>query len=777
MARAGDGVGGHLTAILESGSSEEEEEEDEEAAPAQHPPLDPVPDDTESRLAELEQASQALLAELAALDTEVELEQQCWQRAQAFSAQENAQLERLSLARSPKGTPEVTPEEVTPVMTPEVAPEEVTHTEVPPEEPPTHTQLPAPQEDLSQLLEHHRDLQAQLQHLHTQLELEREEQQRLRAALAASQRALRSFKRVSQIVTQDYCQALEQLELEQDLRCHAEAFAHQMLVQQKEAKRQSSILLRSAAPNSQILEALQELEKLSRELEETRQERRQREQELEQQREELQRAREALEEEREEKRELRERLEGLEKEVGSLWEQLAQPPQSHPEVPPPPPLPPPAATAIPADPLATLRQRKARKSREQSDSGTEDIHARAVQEMLERIRTGIVLRPARARPSPCQEQELEQQREELQRAREALEEEREEKRELRERLEGLEKEVGSLWEQLAQPPQSHPEVPPPPPLPPPAATAIPAEGGDRVTDLSPPVPSGVTSCPPRSPLATLRQRKARKSREQSDSGTEDIHARAVQEMLERIRTGIVLRPARARPSPCQDSMTSKRRSAALELQGILGALRRPSRRRSRKSRDQQLGSVLELGSILERRRRALDASMGDSVGNSMGNNSMGNQSMGNNSMGNSMGINSFGTNSMRSSMGTNSMGTNSMGTNSMGTNSMGTNSMGTNSMGTNSMGTNSMGTNSMSTNSMGTSSTGTNSMRNSTGAQERDGAGKEPDAGNRNKDQEQDTDKDKDTDTASVPFRPRGLGGLPRTRPRPRWAWDSGDNA
>ncbi|XP_039579971.1 shootin-1-like [Passer montanus] len=547
MAWAGDGVGGHLTvlarvpaAILESGSSEEEEQEDEEAAPGQHPPLDPVPDDTETRLAELEQASQALLAELEALDTEVELEQRCWQRAQAFSAQENARLERLSLARSPKGTPEVTPEEVTPVMAPEVTPEEVTpvmapevtpeevtHTEVPPEEPPAPTQLPAPQEDLSQLLEHHRELQAQLQHLHTQLELEREEQQRLRAALAASQRALRSFKRVSQIVTQDYCQALEQLELEQDLRCHAEAFAHQMLLQQKEAKRQSSILLRNATPNSQILEALQELEKLSRELEETRQEQRQREKELEREREELRRAREALQEEREEKRELRERLEGLEKEVGSLREQLAQQP----------------------------------------------------------------------------------------------------------------------------PPQGHPEVPPPPPLPPPAATAGPAD-----------------------PLATLRQRKARKSREQSDAGTEDVHARAVQEMLERIRTGIVLRPARARPSPCQDSMTSKRRSAALELQGILGALRRPSRRRSRKSREQQPGSVLELGSILERRRRALDASVGDSAGNSMGNQSMGNQSMGN-----SMGTTSMGTNSMRDSVGTNSKGNQSMGTNSTG-NSTGTNSMGTNSM-------------------------------------------------------------------------------------------------
>ncbi|XP_056346835.1 shootin-1-like [Oenanthe melanoleuca] len=503
-----------------------------------HLPLDPVPGDAEARLAQLEQASQALLAELAALDTEVELEQRCQQRAQAFPAQggtgtgpqncpfvgtkvkqEHVQLERLSLAR----TPEVTPEPVAP-------------TELPPEEHPTPTPAPAPQ-DLSQLLDQHRDLQEQLQHLHTQLELEREEQQRLRAALGASQRALRSFKRVSQIVTQDYCQALEQLELEQDLRCHAEAFAHQMLVQQKEAKRQSSILLRSAGPDSQILEALQELGKLSRELEETRRERRQREKELEEQ--------------------------------------------------------------------------------------------------------------------------LEEQREQLDRARAELEEEREEKRELRERLEGLEKEVGSLREQLTSP-QSHPEVPPPPPLPPPAATAVPAD-----------------------PLATLRKRKAPKNRERSDPGTEDIRARAVQEMLERIRTGIVLRPARERPHLRQDSVASKRRSAALELQGILGAPRRPSRRRSGRSRDPQRA---ELGAILERRRRALDASLGE--------NSTGNNSTGNNSIGNST-----------------------------------------------------------------------------------DGAGKRLDTGNRDTDtdtdRDKDTDRDTDRDKDSVPFRPRGLGGLPRTRPLPRRDRDS----
>lgn len=33
---------------------------------------------------------------------------------------------------------------------------------------------------------------------------------------------------VSHIISQDYCEAMQQLELEQDLRLHAEAFAHEV---------------------------------------------------------------------------------------------------------------------------------------------------------------------------------------------------------------------------------------------------------------------------------------------------------------------------------------------------------------------------------------------------------------------------------------------------------------------------------------------------------------------------------------------------------------------
>ncbi|XP_049686803.1 shootin-1-like isoform X4 [Accipiter gentilis] len=412
MAWAGEGAG-QLAAILESESSEEEEEEEEEAAMVQqHQPLGQEVGEAEERLAELEQASQALLAELTALETEFEIERTCRQRAESYAAQvkqENKQLKRLSLApTAPPALP----------------------MEVPPEEDPDPAQhygqqLEDLQEKISWLLAQRKDLtiqvqelQRQNQDLQNQLEMGQGERQRLRAALGTSQRALKSFKKVSQIVTQDYCEAVQQLELEQDLRLQAEVFAHEMLVQKKEANRQSMILLQNSEPSAQLLAALQEVGRLTRALEEARQEQQQRVKELEEQLgrrpepEELDLARAALAAAEDEKLQLRKRLQeaekrlaGLEEEVESLQEKLGQdpPPQSRtPEPaapvppPPPPPLPPPAPT-VPVDPLLAIRQRKGLANLQRSKPEADDAKARAVQEMMERIKHGVVLRPAKER--------------------------------------------------------------------------------------------------------------------------------------------------------------------------------------------------------------------------------------------------------------------------------------------------------------------------------------------------------------------------------------------
>ncbi|XP_065518844.1 shootin-1-like isoform X2 [Lathamus discolor] len=415
MAWAAEGTG-QLTAILESGSSEEEEEEekeeeDEEAAVVQHPRHGQELGEAEQRLAELEQASQALLAELSALETQFEIERTCRERAEAYAAQvkqENKQLKRLSLAPA--------------------APEALLE-EVPPEEDPDPAQcygqqLEALQKKISWLLEQRKDLTSQVQELQRlnqdlqdRLELGQEEQQRLRAALGSSQRALRSFKRVSHIISQDYCEAVQQLELEQDLRLHAEAFAHEMLVQKEEARRQSCVLLQGKGPSAPLLAALRDVGSLSRELEEARREQRQRVQELEEELgkrpgpEELDEARAALAAAEEEKLQLRtqlqeaeQRLRELQEEVGLLQEKLAQDPpvQSQaptvpaPPPPPPPPLPPPVP-AVPVDPLLAIRQRKGLVNPQRCKPEAEDAKARAVQEMMERIKNGVVLRPAKDR--------------------------------------------------------------------------------------------------------------------------------------------------------------------------------------------------------------------------------------------------------------------------------------------------------------------------------------------------------------------------------------------
>ncbi|KAM9236244.1 LOW QUALITY PROTEIN: shootin-1-like [Leptosomus discolor] len=395
--------GAFSAALLEGRSSEEEEEEEEEEEAAvvqQQPPLSPERGEAEERLAELEQASQALLAELSALEMEFEIERTCRQRAEAYAAQvkqENKHLKRLSLALPREAPPEEDPEPA--------------------------QQLKDLQEKLSWLLAQRKDLnqvqelQRENQDLQDELETVQGERQRLRAALGTSQRALKSFKRVSQMVTQDYWEAVQQLELEQDLRLHAEA-CHEMLVQKQEANRQSTILLQSAEPSAQLLAALQEVGRLTRALEEAGQEQQQRVQELEEQLrrrpepEELDVARAALAAAEEEKLQLRKRLQeagrlaGLEEEVGSLREKLAQdpPPQSQtPETlapvppPPPPPLPPPRPPAVPVDPLAAVRQRKGLANPQHCKAGGDDAKARAVQEMMERIKNGVVLRPTKER--------------------------------------------------------------------------------------------------------------------------------------------------------------------------------------------------------------------------------------------------------------------------------------------------------------------------------------------------------------------------------------------
>ncbi|XP_025069077.1 shootin-1-like isoform X2 [Alligator sinensis] len=356
---------------------------------------------------------------MSALETEYEIERSCREQAEVYAAQvsqENKQLKRISLALMPMLD-----------QLPGDLLDLASKVESPPDAGPEPLQqLRELQEKISTLLGEKKELSLQVQELQgetralrEQVEEEHEERRSLQAALDRSQWALKTLKRMSQRVTQDYGNILQQLELEQDLRQHAEVFAHQMLVKQKEANRQSLILMQSTGPSAQLLKALEEVAALTRMMEEAKQEHLEKVQGLEgqlkvrPQQEQLDAAQAALAGAEEETRQLRQRLQEAEERNAALTEkiqhleeklagapvmepkELEEAPAPPPPPPPPPPPLPPTDLSTPADPLLLIKQRKGVRKQMPGEPRVDDAKARAVDEMMARIKSGVVLRPAR----------------------------------------------------------------------------------------------------------------------------------------------------------------------------------------------------------------------------------------------------------------------------------------------------------------------------------------------------------------------------------------------
>ncbi|XP_053885619.1 shootin-1-like [Malaclemys terrapin pileata] len=412
---AGDSIS-QLPAIPESDS---ESSEDEEVAT--HEALLQERDEAKEKLSEFEQASQRLLAELSALEVEYEIEVSCRKQAEVYAAQvnrENKELKRISVALLPMLNQ--LPEDM-----PSLATEEDSHSD-PSRDPayPYLQQIKDLQEKVSRLLGEKKELtiqvqelQSQIRELRDQVEEERAERRSLQAAMDQSHKALKKYKRVSQMVAQEYSEAVQKLELEQDLRQHAETFAHKMLVKQKEANRQSMILLQNVGPNAQLLQALDEVASLTGALEEAKREHQEKvkglQEQLEGTQEQLGAVRAALATAEAETLQLGEQLHQaeernveLEGKVTVLEEKLekAEAPPSEPDspevAPPPPPPPPPPplplpASSAPVDPLLVIKQRKGMRQQKPSEPATDDVKARAVEEMMARIKSGVALRPAK----------------------------------------------------------------------------------------------------------------------------------------------------------------------------------------------------------------------------------------------------------------------------------------------------------------------------------------------------------------------------------------------
>ncbi|KAM9066403.1 shootin-1-like [Sarcophilus harrisii] len=371
----------------EPSTSEEEEELEEQGAWEQD----------QKKLLELEQASQALLAELSVLEAECQIERSCRERAEEYAAQvrqENTELKRLSVLFLPSLGPEPLPipQEQGLPSEPSLSPEQQHIRDLGAQV----TELLREKKELSLQVQ---ELQRQLKKQEGQIQKERLEQRSLQASVGQSQRALAKLKRVSHLVLQECGEAWQQLHLEQDLRQQAESFAHKMLVEKKEAHRQSAILLQHHAPGAQLSAALEEAAALGTALEEAK---RQHGEQVASWEAEVGRLRLRLKEAEEKNSQLEALVCALQESVkraGTPPQEPEAPPPAPP--PPPPPLPPPSAP--PLDPLQAIRMRRAPNSQPAPAAPSlEDKKAKAVQEMMDRIRKGVVLRPA-ARKDPGQD--------------------------------------------------------------------------------------------------------------------------------------------------------------------------------------------------------------------------------------------------------------------------------------------------------------------------------------------------------------------------------------
>ncbi|XP_007577705.1 shootin-1-like, partial [Poecilia formosa] len=232
---------------------------------------------------------------------------------------------------------------------------------------------------------------------------------------------LEHYSRVSQFAVEEYEALQHTLDLEQNLRTEAENFARDMLVEQTKLKRQSQILLQSCMPSPALQDVVSQVTALTEQMETQRLQHQNQIKQMEEKlktcetQKELTALKLKLELLEEEKEACRIRCFNAEQQVKDLQftiEQLQKklnaatnPPPAPP--PPPPPLPPaaPESTSNPLSSLLSLIRKRKNVSHDvplveqNSAKPAGDIRHQAVEEMMQRIKKGVQLRPVKQSPN------------------------------------------------------------------------------------------------------------------------------------------------------------------------------------------------------------------------------------------------------------------------------------------------------------------------------------------------------------------------------------------
>ncbi|XP_077311566.1 shootin-1 isoform X4 [Lithobates pipiens] len=379
-------------------------------------------DEAVRKLEEFSKISHMVIEEVGFMQNNLEIEKSCRESAEALASKlnkENKNLKRISMLYMAKLGPEVITEEIN--LDDEDTPsdsdsgEVCTSLDCQQKVKGLHEQVLSAQEEKKAVSLELEELRSQLVDLIEEVNATKKENVMLTKEVFDQRKLLEKYNRVSVLAVEEYEDLQNSLEMEKDLRERAEKLAHEMIIEQNKLKRQSCLLLQECAPSEQMLNALEENARLTQLLEESQIQHQQKVKELEDQlaedrlRKEIQSLKKQLEIMEEEKKDLEVKLfssESLVKDLKhSVQELQKRVHQAENPPPPPPPPPPPLPPPLPANPIRSLmsiiRKKPSQASSSvkkeiasQSESGNvDDLKRQAVDEMMNRIKKGVHLRP------------------------------------------------------------------------------------------------------------------------------------------------------------------------------------------------------------------------------------------------------------------------------------------------------------------------------------------------------------------------------------------------
>ncbi|NXN43465.1 SHOT1 protein, partial [Rhinoptilus africanus] len=389
-------------------------------------------DEAVKKLEEFQKISHMVIEEVNCIQNHLEIEKTCRESAEALASKlnkENKTLKRISMLYMAKLGPEIITEEINIDGDDSSADTEANSGSC--SSVCCQQQMKELRDQIISVHEEKKTLAIELENLRCKLVEVIEEVNKVKEEKAAlttevnkQQKLLEKCKRVSVLAVEEYEELHVNFELEKDLRKKAESFAQEMFIEQNKMKRQSQLLLQNSAPDQQLLKALDDNAKLTHTLEEERLQHQQKIKELEEQLEnqalhkEISRLKQQLELLEEDKKELElkcqnaeEKARDLKHSVDELQKRIQQ--SENPAPPPPPPPPPPLPPPPPPNPIRSLMSMIRKRSHAntnvskkekppQQESGEEvtDLKRQAVEEMMDRIKKGVHLRPVNQSSRP-----------------------------------------------------------------------------------------------------------------------------------------------------------------------------------------------------------------------------------------------------------------------------------------------------------------------------------------------------------------------------------------